>query len=99
MRYRLGRTRETLEEAFLMRRESHWNACVNRLYYACFYSVTALLAIEGISLSKHSGVKSLFNHHRVKTNKISKELGRLYNNLFEKPARGRLCRFCCFSEG
>ncbi len=52
--YRLERSRETLEEALLMQRERHWNACVNRLYYACFYAVTALLAMQGVSSGKHT---------------------------------------------
>ena len=51
--YRLERARETLEEALLMYRERHWNACINRLYYACFYAVTALLALKGLEAGKH----------------------------------------------
>jgi len=43
IQYRLDRAREAFEEALLMQREEHWNACINRLYYACFYAVTALL--------------------------------------------------------
>jgi hypothetical protein len=35
--YRLDRAQESLEEALLMQREEHWNACANRLYYSCFY--------------------------------------------------------------
>jgi uncharacterized protein (UPF0332 family) len=71
-----------------MQRERHWNACVNRLYYACFYAVTALLATEEMSSGKHSGVKSLFNRYWISTNKISKEHGRLYNYLFESRQEG-----------
>ena len=32
--YRIARARETLVEADLMAQTGHWNACVNRLYYA-----------------------------------------------------------------
>jgi uncharacterized protein (UPF0332 family) len=67
IRYRLERARETFEEALLMQREGHWNACANRLYYACFYAVTALIAKKGLDSSKHGGVKTLFNKHFVKT--------------------------------
>ncbi len=81
--YRLERAKETYEEALLMKRENHWNACANRLYYAAFYAVSALLVKNGFSSGKHSGVKSLFNQHFVKTGKIDKEMGRLYNRLFE----------------
>jgi uncharacterized protein (UPF0332 family) len=41
--YRLERARETLEEARVLLEKGHANAGVNRLYYACFYAVSALL--------------------------------------------------------
>ena len=41
--YRLQRAEETLEEARVMQNIGHWNACANRLYYAAFYAVSALL--------------------------------------------------------
>jgi uncharacterized protein (UPF0332 family) len=83
IRYRLERSREALDEAIILKRENHWNACVNRLYYSCFYAVSALLHTGGMSSSKHSGVKALFNQHWVKTGKITKDKGRFYNQLFE----------------
>ena len=83
IRYRLARARETFEEALLMQREEHWNTCANRLYYACFYAVTALLVKNGHSSGKHSGVKALINKHFVKTRLISRANGRLYNQLIE----------------
>ena len=43
IRYRIQRAFETLDEARLMAESDHWNGCVNRLYYACFYAVNALL--------------------------------------------------------
>jgi uncharacterized protein (UPF0332 family) len=53
IRYRIERARETFEEALLMQREKHWNSCANRLYYACFYTVTAVLVKKGLASSKH----------------------------------------------
>jgi uncharacterized protein (UPF0332 family) len=79
-----------------MRREKHWNACANRLYYACFYAVTAVLAKEELASSKHSGVKALFNKHLVKTRQVSKEDGRLYNQLFEARQEGDYVDFVVF---
>lgn len=71
MRYRLERARETLVEADLMAQTGHWNGCVNRLYYACFYAVTALLLRHDLSAGKHTGVRSLFNRHFVRTGVMS----------------------------
>jgi uncharacterized protein (UPF0332 family) len=82
--YRLSRARETLEEAHILADANHRNACVNRLYYACFYAVLALLIQKELTTSKHSGVRSLFNFHFVKTGKIPKEIARTYSDLFER---------------
>ena len=81
--YRLERAREALAEARLLADHSYANACVNRLYYACFYAVIALLHAHGLSAGKHSGVRSLFGRHFVKTGLVSKELAAVYNDLFE----------------
>ena len=72
--YRMTRANETLEDARILANAGRWNACVNRLYYACFYAVSALLVRHGLSSSKHTGVRSLFNRHYVKTGKVPKDL-------------------------
>lgn len=81
--YRLERAQEALEEARLMADWGHPNTAVSRLYYACFYAVSALLLAKGLSAVKHSGIRSLFGQHYVKTGLISKELAAFYNDLFE----------------
>ena len=58
--YRMTRAEETLEDARILARAERWNACVNRLYYACFYAVSALLVRDGLSSSKHAGIRGLF---------------------------------------
>ena len=81
--YKLERSRETLEEAEIMLQSSHLFGAANRIYYACFYAVSALLLSEDLSSPKHSGVISLFNRHFVKTGLISVELGKFYSRLFD----------------
>ena len=82
-RFRIGRAFECLDEAAIMADKKHYNACVNRLYYACFYAVNALLASGGHSSAKHAGVRALFNLHFVKTEIVPRELAAVYNDLFE----------------
>ncbi len=86
--YRLQRATETLAEARLMQSARHWNTCANRLYYAAFYAVSALLVKDGHTASKHSGVKALFNRHYVKSGIVEKDKGRLYNRLFDLRQEG-----------
>ncbi|OQY59303.1 MAG: HEPN domain-containing protein [Desulfobacteraceae bacterium 4572_88] len=98
VKYRLERAKETVEDAKLLAKVGHWNPCVNRLCYSCFYAVTALLIQHGLSSSKHTGVRSLFNREFVRTEKIPKKMAMLYNDLFEKRQEGDYVDFVYFSE-
>jgi uncharacterized protein (UPF0332 family) len=96
--YRLQRARETIEDARILAQARRWNPCVNRLYYACFYAVSSLLLQEGLSSSKHTGIRGLFNQHFVKTGKISKEKAKIFNDLFERRQEGDYMDFVSFEE-
>lgn len=96
--YRMTRADATLEDARILARAERWNACVNRLYYSCFYAVSALLVLDGLSSSKHAGIRGLFNRQYVKTGKIPKDLARIYNDLFERRQEGDYIDFVSFQE-
>lgn len=81
--YRRNRAYETFKEAETMSANNHFHGAANRMYYACFYAVNALLLREGLSATKHSGVRSLFNRHYIKTGIISADAGVIYNTLFD----------------
>ena len=81
--YRLERARESLEEAKLLFDRGHTNTYVNRLYYACFYAVSALLLTKGFSSAKHSGIRSFFHQNFVKTGRLDKSLGQIYDKLYD----------------
>ncbi len=88
VRYRMDRSNEALSAARLMYEKGHYNDAVNRLYYSCFYAVIALLATEGIHPTKHTAVRAFLNKNWIKTGKLSKETGRLYNSLFDRREKG-----------
>jgi len=83
IKYRLNKAKESLEEAQVMANMNHWQTCISRLYYACFYAVIALLLKHDLSSPKHSGVRSLFNKEFISTEIIPKKHGELYNLLFK----------------
>jgi len=56
----LEKSDEALASAELELNAGHTNFAVNRLYYACFYAVTALLLCDGKQFVRHSTVKSEF---------------------------------------
>lgn len=86
--YRIERAREALDEALILLEKDHANTFVNRLYYACFYVVSALLLTKGFSSSKHSGVRALFHQNFVKYGVVSREMGKLYDKLFDTRQKG-----------
>jgi uncharacterized protein (UPF0332 family) len=98
VQYRLETAYQTLEDAKLLASAQRWKPCVNRLYYACFYSVSALLAQNEMASSKHTGVRSLFNLNFVKPGKVSKEIAAIYNDLFERRQEGDYTDFVFFTE-
>jgi uncharacterized protein (UPF0332 family) len=86
--YRLERARESLEEAGILLEREYGNTFVNRLYYACFYAVSALLLTRGLSSARHSGIRSLFHQSFVKPGLVDPELGQLYDRLFDNRQKG-----------
>jgi uncharacterized protein (UPF0332 family) len=82
VQYRIERARESLQDAEYLLQEERWNAAANRMYYACFYVVSAFLASKGLSAATHSGLKSAFNQELIKTGRIDRSDGILYNRLF-----------------
>jgi uncharacterized protein (UPF0332 family) len=86
--YRLQRAKEAVEEAILLFEASHVNAYVNRLYYACFYAVSALLLTKNMSTSKHGYLRSLMHKEFVKTGLIPTELGKHFDLLFDSRQEG-----------
>ena len=84
MRYRMERADETMEEVEILAERGHYNAAVNRLYYACFYAVQALLLKHHIAATTHSGVKAMLGLHFISKGVISIDHGKTFNTLFEK---------------
>lgn len=88
LRYRMTRAAESLEVARLALDNNHLQDAVNRLYYACFYMVTALLQTRGFASAKHSGVRALFNQNWIKTGALPHAMGRFYQEIFERRQEG-----------
>ena len=86
--YRVERAKEAIEEAQILFDSGHINSYVNRLYYACFYAVSALLLCKGISTSKHSHLRSLLHREFVRSGSIPKELGKYFDLLFDSRQEG-----------
>jgi uncharacterized protein (UPF0332 family) len=80
IKYRIGRSKETIKEAKLMMENNKLFAAQNRIYYAIFYIVSALAYKDGFSTSKHHQLLGWFNKNYIKTGKLPQEIGEIYKN-------------------
>ncbi|MEE9295686.1 MAG: HEPN domain-containing protein [Phycisphaerae bacterium] len=55
---------------------------INRAYYACFYAASALLLGDGRKFVRHAGVRAALHKHFVKTGRLDRTFGALYDRLF-----------------
>jgi uncharacterized protein (UPF0332 family) len=98
LKYRIVRANETIDEVRIHIENKFWNTAINRMYYACFYAVSALLAKDKIEVLSHSGVRQKFGEHFVKTGKIDRDLAKHFTDLFEKRHKGDYNDFYDYDE-
>ena len=98
IRYRQKKARETLEDATLLFHSGRLSSTLNRIYYALFYEVVALLLTADLSSAKHTGARALFNEHFVKTGKVPVELGRFYSRMYDFRQKGDYGDFAEFER-
>ena len=64
--YRINSALETLDAAKVCIESKHYKDAINRSYYATFYAIKAVLAMEGIDFRRHKDVVAYFNHFSEK---------------------------------
>lgn len=87
-RYRMEQAEEALRDAERLLEGGSLRATVNRLYYACFYAVSALLLTEDHYSRKHSGTEALFVRHWISPGRLPVDMGRFYRHLFKHRQQG-----------
>lgn len=73
-----NRARKALETAKILV-EQDPDASASRSYYAAFYAVSTLLALEGKSFRKHSGVERAVHRDLVHSGTWPEELGTAFS--------------------
>lgn len=79
--YWMQKAKRSYETAVRELKQKNYDFCANRLYYAAFYAVSAVLILRGQSYTKHSGVRAALHRDFVKTGIIATEFGALYDAL------------------
>lgn len=80
-KYRLETAESTYRMAELCFENEGYRDAVNRSYYATFYALRAVLALEGVDFKRHKDVVAYFNQHYVATEKFERELGKRVGRL------------------
>ncbi len=86
--YRMEKSRATLQEAKDNAALQHWSLAANRLYYAVFYMIIALLLKKNITAKSHSGVFGMFSKEYIRNGILNEEEGMLYRQLFSMRQTG-----------
>lgn len=86
--FRLEKAKTSLHQAEVNIDMGFVEVSANRLYYATYYAVSALLIANGLKAHTHGGIISIFGQHFVRTNIIKKDDGRLYTQLFSYRLKG-----------
>ncbi len=71
----------TFAEMNVLQQAGLWNNIANRLYYAAFHAVSALLIHDHHNVGSHQGAVIMLHQYYVKTGMLSKEEGAFYSQL------------------
>ena len=77
----MERARKTFNEVDILKAAELWNGVSNRLYYAVYHAISALLIHDGHQVNTHHGSHAMFGQQYVKTGILPADYGRLYNQL------------------
>ena len=88
VQFRIEKAKKTFSEITFLIDKELWIIAANRLYYACYYAVSALLIQHGVEAQTHRGVINQMGLNFVKTGFLSTEQGRFYQRLFELRQTG-----------
>ena len=88
VRYRLEKAQEVYQAAKVLYDASQWNSVINRLYYACFFSASALLLYKHIPAKSHSGVIGQFSEAFVRQGIVDIATFRVYAKLLNWRSKG-----------
>ncbi len=75
-KYRFSLAEETYKNAKMCFDNGFYRDCINRSYYAVFYGVRAILALEGVDFKRHKDVVAYFNKEFVAAGSFPREMGK-----------------------
>lgn len=83
-KYRLKNSEDSFQVAKDCLEKGLYKDAINRSYYAAFYAIKALLALEEVDFKRHKDIIAYFNKTYAATEKIPREIGRKVAHLQQK---------------
>ncbi len=81
VRLEIEKSKNTFAEVIALVNAGLWSGAANRLYYAVFHAVSALLVHDRHQVNTHQGSHALFGLHYIKTGILPSEFGHLFGQL------------------
>ena len=81
VRLQLEKAQSNMTQIPLLQQAGYWDTIANRLYYALFHAVSALLINDGHGVGTHRGAVGAFGQFYVTTGDFSLQEGKLYSRL------------------
>ena len=88
VKYRLEKSLRTYNEAVGSIANGYVETAANRLYYAAYYAVSALLVSYKYEASTHNGVIQMFCKAFIKSKVLERRYGTIFNQLFSLRMTG-----------
>ena len=88
VKYRLEKSLRTYNEAVGSIANGYVETAANRLYYAAYYAVSALLVSYKYEASTHNGVIQMFGKAFIKSKVLERRYGTIFNQLFSLRMTG-----------
>ncbi len=97
-KYRLSQADDSLNAALICKKQNIFKDAVDRSYYAAFYAMKPILALDGADFRRHKDVVAYFNRNYVVTDIFPKVLGRKISKLQQMRERGDYDDFFLISK-
>lgn len=98
VRTQIEKAETKLNAARSLLKDSFIDDAISRAYYAMFHGASAVLLAEGITVTTHSALKTMFGIHLIKTGKIGRKYGKFLTRLKDERENGDYDIFTNFEE-
>ena len=98
IKYRINRANETIDEVQLLIDNNKNILAVSRIYYGCYYVLSALALKYSFDTSSHGKLIGWFNKEFIKSGKIDKKYGQFIHKAFDERSTSDYADFVEYTK-